>query len=242
MKERPILFSSPMVRAILGGRKTQTRRVLTRMNSFYDGVRAIPERWADLNFNGKCFVDGGPSPVGNPGPYLHVPDIEMDATHRIYPMWQPGDRLWVRETCCAAELVSGLDGVRYIADDAFRPIENNQNAAYRWMELNSYRGRKGATVSPIHMPRWASRITLEITDVRVERLQEISEKDAEAEGVRNSLHLPGGRFARENFEHLWWRLHGDGAWEANPWVWVVEFKLVDQASTTHCRARAASEV
>ena len=79
----------------------------------------------------------------------------------------------------------------------------------------------------IHMPRWASRILLEVTDVRVERLQDISEADAVAEGVRNSLHLPGGRFAKENFEHLWWTINGDGSWDANPWVWVVEFKRVE---------------
>jgi hypothetical protein len=78
----------------------------------------------------------------------------------------------------------------------------------------------------IHMPRTASRINLEITRVRVERLQDISERDAMAEGVKNSLHLPGGRFARENFEHLWWSINGEGSWEANPWVWVVEFKRV----------------
>ena len=80
----------------------------------------------------------------------------------------------------------------------------------------------------IHMPRAASRITLEITGVRVERLQDISEADAIAEGVRNSLHIPGGRFANENFAHLWWAINGDGSWEANPWVWAVEFKRLEQ--------------
>lgn len=76
------------------------------------------------------------------------------------------------------------------------------------------------------MPRWASRIMLEITAVRLERLQDIDEASAMAEGVKHSLHLPGGRFARENFEHLWWTINGDESWEANPWVWVIEFKRV----------------
>ena len=78
----------------------------------------------------------------------------------------------------------------------------------------------------VHMPRWASRISLEITGVRVERLQDISEDDAIAEGVKNSLHLSGGRFANENYAHLWWSIYGDGAWDKNPWVWVIEFRMV----------------
>lgn len=78
----------------------------------------------------------------------------------------------------------------------------------------------------IHMPRWASRILLEIVNVRVERLHDISEADAIAEGCNNSLHLQGGRFANENFAHLWWTINGDGSWEANPWVWAIEFKAV----------------
>lgn len=77
------------------------------------------------------------------------------------------------------------------------------------------------------MPRWACRLVLEITDVRVERLQTISESDAEAEGCRHSLHLPGGRFANENFAHLWQTVYGDDNWAANPWVWVIEFKRVE---------------
>ena len=94
--------------------------------------------------------------------------------------------------------------------------------AAEWQERPKHRWKPS-----IHMPRSASRITLEVTGVRVERLQNISEADAIAEGVKNSLHLPGGRFARENFAHLWWTINGDGSWEANPWVWVVEFKRVE---------------
>jgi len=161
MTERPILFSAPMVRAILDGSKTQTRRV-----------------WK--------------MPRG------------CDECRR--PYGQPGDRLWVRETWR-----SYPDGIVYRADYRDTDFADAVHAPWR---------------ASIHMPRSASRIELEVTGLRVERLQDISEADANAEGVKHSLHLPGGRFARENFAHLWWTIHGDESWEANPWVWVVSFVRV----------------
>jgi DNA-binding transcriptional regulator YiaG len=84
----------------------------------------------------------------------------------------------------------------------------------------------GRAPAPVNMPRWASRILLEIVSVRVERLHDISEQDAMAEGVRHSLHLPSGRDARGNFAHLWWTINGDDSWEANPWVWCISFRMV----------------
>jgi hypothetical protein len=191
MKERPILFSAPMVRALLAGTKTQTRRI------------AKPVRHPDL---GNVYA---------PGALVleHEPQHVID---RCCPYGRPGDRLWVRET---HNTHGGLATYRADGDwiaDYHR--EEPQQPRLRW-------------VPAIHMPRTASRITLEITGTRVERLQDISEADALAEGVAHSLNLPGGRFARENFEHLWWTINGDGSWESNPWVWVVEFKRVQQASS-----------
>lgn len=184
MADRPILFSWPMVRAILTGTKTQTRRV----------VKPAPD-W---------------KPVG-------------------CPYGQPGDRLWVRET----HYLHGVWSVR--KDDGGKrrwTFHPSRDMGVQFTEPNGFIKGRSTTVHgwyrrpSIHMPRWASRITLEVTGVRVERLQDISEADAIAEGVNNSLHLPGGRFARENFAHLWWTINGDGSWEANPWVWVVEFRRV----------------
>jgi len=194
MKERPILFSAPMVRALLDGSKTQTRRV----------VKPQPAPWGQhggWQLPGFCASDDKGFRHGAP----------------IFkcPYGKPGDRLWVREA------FARIDGQT-------RPwIETDYRATYKHGDrLGDTLGIKKRWTPSIHMPRHASRITLEITSVRVERLQDISESDAMAEGVKNSLHLSGGRFARENFEHLWWSINGEGSWEANPWVWVVEFKKV----------------
>lgn len=221
MKERPILFSAPMVRAILAGTKTQTRRV----------VKAKHLPWLDNSV--LNFLDG-------------------KWNQRPLPYGRPGDRLWVRETSRAHEITTkeaeadtfglidrmglevvpcGLDGVVYAADNAFREIDNSREASERWMKMRAYRGARGATVPGIHMPRWASRITLEVTGVRVERLQDISIADAIAEGVnvhpdhhgkpRTSIYSPVKAYL-----DLWESINGPGSWDANPWVWVVEFKRV----------------
>jgi hypothetical protein len=219
MKERPILFSAPMVRAILAGTKTQTRRV----------VKAKHLPWLDNSV--LNFLDG-------------------KWNQRPLPYGQPGDRLWVRETSRAHEITTkeaeadtfglidrmglevapcGLDGVVYAADNAFRQIDNSQEASERWMKMRAYRGARGATVPGIHMPRWASRITLEVTGVRVERLQDISEADAIAEGCTSKLaeESPALDDSRNEYRALWESINGPGSWDANPWVWVVEFKRVE---------------
>ena len=184
MREMPILFYAPMVRALLAGTKTQTRRIIK------------PQHLAFFNQDAAAMLS--------------------DWNERPLPYGQPGDRLWVRET------FARIDGQT-------RPwIETDYKATYTHGDrLGDTLGIKKRWTPSIHMPRHASRITLEVTGVRVERLQDISEADAIAEGVRNSLHLPGGRFARENFAHLWWTINGDGSWESNPWVWVIEFKRVE---------------
>jgi len=196
MKERPILFKAEMVRAILDGRKTQTRRAVKPQPA--SGVRQSP-------FSSSGLEDG------------HGRELSC-------PYGKPGDQLWVREATIKVE-DHGYEGPVYVESDEGRACLEGGLAPGidDCVEVEPYELR----IRPsIHMPRASSRITLEITGVRVERLQDISEGDSIAEGCTNSLHLPGGRFANENFAHLWWVINGDGAWETNPWVWVIEFKRI----------------
>ena len=194
MKERPILFSAPMVRAILSGAKTQTRRVMkVRCHSICE------------NDDGKLW------------PWSEDVELAEDFWHPC-PFGQPGDRLWVRETWGALPHMLGgfqRESLRYRADGEYQ----NEHGAWRWRPS-------------IHMPRWASRITLEITDVRVERLQDISGMDAKREGVSVPAHIPEDGadldYARRGFRRLWEEIHGGGAWEKNPWVWVIKFKKLEQ--------------
>ncbi|HHM6395378.1 TPA: hypothetical protein ACRNQ2_004112 [Pseudomonas aeruginosa] len=205
MKERPILFTGPMVRAILEGRKTVTRRVVKPQPDFLGSM-------VDPNTPFKT-LDAG----------LHA---------RITcPHGQPGDRLWVREAWAADAQVDAIaprdlsqgEPIWYPADFSVRQTGCSM--------ISKGRGRPS-----IHMPRWASRVLLEITAVRVERLQDISEEQALAEGVhgepcdhaRQACSDIGcwGDTAKGAFGFLWEQLNGAGAWQANPWVWVVEFKQV----------------
>ncbi len=214
MTERPILFSAPMVRAILDGRKTQTRRILKPQpppEATSAGVTATSNGGPT-----DCWtwISGDPEDCDTWGP---LGDFKT--------RFCPGDLLWVRETVRAEELEDGLDGVRYPADDAFRPIENTPEASSDWVDLFHYRGKRGAVVPPIHMPRWASRITLRVTDVKVERLQEISEQDAMAEGCIHHHDPAGdGQHVVEQFSQLWQGIHGTGSWDANPWVAAITFE------------------
>lgn len=162
--------------------------------------------------------------------------------------FQIGQHLWVRETCRAEELKSGLDGVRYLADNTFISIENSIDASDRWLDMYYYRGGKSLTVPSIHMPKWATRIWLEVTDVRVERVQEISPADCEAEGiVGKTLASPvrgqpydeytngdGLTYSEPTlaFAALWDTINqarGYG-WNINPWAWVTEFVPLDITS------------
>lgn len=182
MADRPIPFKGPMVRAIIEGRKTQTRRVLSHANTAFNGrpwsnfVKAQTWDW------NAAWVDPGPSPAGNAGPYLKLPWLSGDAdpwegtTHRVYPLVQPGDRLWVREAWRAPIAVDHLPPrdiwattpVCYEADGSEQPRHGIEWGRYR---------------HSMFMPRWASRITNIVESVRIERLQEITEEDAVAEGL-----------------------------------------------------------
>ena len=181
MKERPILFNGDMVRAILDGRKTQTRRM----------VKHIPDLGAPDSWCHKANDNGFAEIVG-------------DYT-RYCPFGNVGDRLWVREAFAKPD--HGEDNIAYRASE--------YEDTFRWMPS-------------IHMPRWASRITLEITGVRVERLSSIRESDAKSEGFDGSTIVPGhdGLECRAWFEGLWDSVYGDNSFRSNPWVWVVEFKVV----------------
>lgn len=202
-KERPILFSAPMVRAILEGRKTMTRRVIKPQPTI--------DSMGNLCWKGSCY---GQRPDGQP---------RLDAIR--CPYGKPGDRLWVRETWQAVERESdGLDGVLFKADNDFIPIKNTPEAAELWMDSADV--RPDALWKPsIFMPRWASRILLEVTEVRAERLQEISEDDAIAEGAELAV---GRTNPKHPFRDLWDRINFDRGhgWMTDPWVWVVSFKVL----------------
>lgn len=201
MKERPILFSAPMVIAILSGSKSQTRRV----------VKMKPHHQIEERDN------------GTPWPWMY--DGERDAdSWMACPYGQPGDRLWVRETFVR------IDGQT-------RPwIETDYKATYTHGDrLGDSLGIRKKWSPSIHMPRHASRITLEITSVRVERLQDISEADAQAEGWTRRPEVSTDpqvhkEAARDWFMDLWESINGHGSWDANPWVWAVEFRSLEVAA------------
>lgn len=195
MKERPILFSAPMVRAILNGTKSQTRRVFTAKNGCL---------WPNKN--------------DLPG---------MRQVIRSCPYGQAGDRLWVREAW------------GYFGGDEYLYQQDKESVGYRASQLDGLDHVPGGRWRPsIHMPRWASRILLEIVAVGIQRLQDISKADAIAEGVlpldgsngpnywtvdAGDVHL-NNPTARGAYSMLWDWINKPGAWDKNPWVWVVEFR------------------
>lgn len=226
MAERPILFSAPMVRALLDGSKSQTRRLVAPANSLVDGegYRA----WPHLDFDGSEWVDAGPSPAGNPGPYLKVANIDGERRHRVYSRIQVGDVLWVKETFASNAQIGVHPADASIVYRATDPD---------WSECGAWRWKPS-----IFMRRAESRITLRVTSVRVERLQDISEADARAEGACELplqegapgawWRVPGTgmgphRSARAAFKALWESINGAESWAANPWVWVVGFERVE---------------
>lgn len=224
VKERPILFNGPMVRAILDGRKTQTRRVVKPA-----GAHHI------FQFRGKEAPRGADEPTGE---WAWCSSAHVVSEHVRCPYGKPGDRLWVRETF---RFTSDFDadsparvGERCIDagyKTAWAPIQYDADGAQRdWRWVGTPPGHAvtaGRTRASMHMPRWASRITLEVTGVRVERLQAINEIDAEAEGFDTGPYYT----PRGNFSNLWECLATPGNhWDANPWVWVIEFQCVNGAA------------
>lgn len=206
MKEKPILFSGEMVRAILEGRKTQTRRIVKFTKWMHSGEIFHAIEAMNLSSN-KCIIKRG------------VCDGITDKWN--YPYGAAGDRLWVRETWCAEP---EYDMVKPSDIPLDSPIWYRAQADD---DLSKWR-------PSIFMPRWASRITLEITNIRVERLQDISKSDAISEGVKpcddESHHeIPFGCVCEvDRFKSLWDSINADRApWESNPWVFVIEFKKLE---------------
>ncbi len=238
MKERPILFSGPMVRALLDGTKAQTRRVMKFQ---------IPR-------------DSAPFKVGLYEPIVVDKHGEQEPGPEIFgvydddgewglkcPYGQPGDRLWVRETWGAHFIWDGCPPSEIPNDGRscvfYRADGESPGAGKGGSCTPSQRGKKWWP--SIHMPRWASRLTLEITAVRVERLGKISDSDAIAEGIERGCIVHDGKCFRDYFEtaknpedqnwlrdpvasymSLWDSINGRGAFQVDPWVWVIEFKTI----------------
>jgi hypothetical protein len=218
VKERPILFSAPMVRAILDGRKTQTRRALNPQP-----ILAVMEHKAAAALK-ACrshgLIPDGKQPHWQWRGCFSMPWPSAIAKRSRYGI--AGDRLWVRETWSKTKSCNASD-IFYRADG---------DRQYGRQHALSYVDREDRWRPSIHMPRWASRINLEVTGVRVEQLQDISEADAKAEGVTDCYNITDqatgeiDREAVDAYEELWGEINGAESWAANPWVWVVEFKRV----------------
>lgn len=226
MKERPILMSAPMVKALLAGTKTQTRRLVKPQMGTHGWFPAPPI--VGRRSNAKHYASEQHMRKGLPLDFC--------------PFGQVRDRLWVRETL---RVVAA--GVEYVADESLAVELLSTSTDDRMVEFwNHYAHEDGPDVHPttvpaIYMPRWASRITLEITEVRVERLWEISEADAKAEGavfhdghgVGHSgwRHDPNHGYvydtARNSFAALWGSINEKRApWSSNPWVWALSFRVI----------------
>jgi hypothetical protein len=218
MKVRPILMSASMIRALVENRKSQTRRV----------IKPQPT------------IDGGSDAPGCPEWWLEWKDHEIgytpDELARLCPYGQPGDLLWVRETLHNDSDMSWM----YAADTQYVSAEYPAE----WASKQAHK----PSIPSIHMPRWASRLTLEITEVRVERLNDISRTDAAAEGVCLDLGKPlpdwcrSDRWPEENFRALWESIHGPGGWEANPWCWAISFAVQQQNIDALLSSRSAQPV
>lgn len=230
MADRGIIFSAAMVRALLAGRKTQTRRLLKPQPEWLEKDGIVSAGWSWGGFH--AWSD----------------DRRFGEAISEHAPTSAGDRLYVRESCRAEELSSGEDGVRFLADETWLAIDNTPEAADQWLKLLHYGGKranipldgKGQSVPSIHMPRWASRMTLLVSEVRIQRLQAIDDIDAEHEGIsfdaRKHTWTHGAddtrlfQSPRDAFADLWGLLHTDDGttWSDNPWVIATTFKVEKQ--------------
>ncbi|ENL0189295.1 hypothetical protein AB3E85_004506 [Salmonella enterica] len=197
MNERGMIFNAEMVRAILDGRKTQTRR---------------PVKFPLIDKNMGCELAGN--------------ELAGElAAHNYWnsPYGKPGDRIWVRETFRVHSRATDVATLVYRASVRNSWTEQTHRVP---IAVCDKQATPEKWTPSIHMPRWASRITLEITDVRVERLNDIRECDAKAEGGQTECTLIGDKYY-PGFRSLWKSIYGEESWAANPWVWVIEFKRVE---------------
>ena len=254
MKERPILFNTEMVEAILAGRKMQTRRELKNNHPVVIGFEPNGPHgyWKGIAKNEAVIQQ-----------YISTFPLTINC-----PFGVVGDRLWVRETWAPVNLY-GTPAIAYKANSDMRELMDDESfldedGAFNYDDPRSkkysfsawaddlFSGVEGNWKPSIHMPRWVCRLVLEITSIRVERLNDISEADANAEGVEplsvpDNVPVEGGYTkanramwkgyknkarayrdtAKDSFMSLWQSVYGDDAWTANPWVWVIEFKTVE---------------
>lgn len=215
MTERGMIFNGEMVRAILDGRKTQTRRIV-KSDCMDIGEKDDVTLWPSREHD-------------NGGDYWYP-----------CPFGEVGDRIWVRETWQAIH--DSVDEFGHVEERTYSPSIPKEKDRY-WHTVyaehfgDENREDRGFPWRPaIHMPRWASRITLEITSVRVERLNDISQEDAQAEGMELTGWRPtysdpdsGGEVwtPYDNFAELWQSIYSVGSWLSNPWVWVIEFRRIE---------------
>ncbi|MFV5159563.1 hypothetical protein ACJ42E_018905 [Klebsiella pneumoniae] len=235
MKERGMIFNGEMVRAILDGRKTQTRRIMA------------PQPADDIERG----IFPNPEVIGWKSSRRHK---HGSTTAHFCHYGKPGDRIWVRETWGVVSHAFSDDGlmIDWVPDRPATaihemPFGNGYYSGYAiyaadgdftWGDDDGYEDGRSCWKPSIHMPRAASRILLEITDVRAERLNTISEEDARAEGIIDGGCLNCGEpepcgcanpepDATDAFAYLWQSIYGQESWKANPWVWVIEFKRVE---------------
>lgn len=223
VKERPILFSGPMVRAILDGSKTQTRRIVKPQPRYRDDV-SDP---TGITTNGWWWTK--PNGTG-----VHSQDTAEECMAKALKTFCPysvGMELWVRETWAGRTDIDGTQGPERAKHYCMYRADGGEGVR----DPLNYHDWGGKWKPSIFMPRWACRIELELTDVRCQRVQETSHEDADAEGIHATKWATTPLDLREQrlslvqlaYSHLWDEINGKGSWESNPWVWALSFKMLE---------------
>lgn len=218
---KPIIFSAPMIQALLAGTKTQTRRAM----------KSQPEHCISLSELHRTYPASYPNHWAEAGASI-VQLRDGEAPYWECPYGTVGDLIWVRESWAADSQVDSVpprqlskgEPIFYPADGSVRETGCSMIAP-------------GKSRPSIHMPRWASRLTLRITDVRVQRLQGISGADAVDEGALSRL--PDNGIAQSQFQDMWASIYGPDSWHTNPWVWAISFDVIQANVDTVLREQAA---